>query len=81
MRIMNWRRYSPFDFNGLCGISSLPSVASPISRVQKQGGYNKALLMTAENGRTVLAKSLIVPRHYATASEVAILAFGISRCA
>lgn len=76
------RRYSPFDLHALCAIvSSLPSVASPIRRVEKkEGGYNKALLMTAENNRTVIAKvpcRNIVPRQYATASEVAVLTFGM----
>lgn len=76
------KRYSPFDIDALCGIvSSLPSVGSPIRRVEKkEGGYNKALLMTAENGRTVIAKvpcRNIVPRQYGTASEVAVLQFGM----
>lgn len=77
------KRFSPFDLDGLCKIvSSVPSVASPIRRVEKkEGGYNKALLMTAENGRTVIAKvpcRNIVPRQYGTASEVAVLRFGMS---
>lgn len=76
------KRYSPFDIDALCGIvSALPSVGAPIRRVEKkEGGYNKALLMTAENGRTVIAKvpcRNIVPRQYGTASEVAVLQFGM----
>ncbi|BCR90150.1 uncharacterized protein ACHE_60036A [Aspergillus chevalieri] len=74
------KRYSPFDIEALCRIvASLPSVSSPVSQVvKKEGGYNKALLMTAENGRMVIAKvpcRNIVPRQYGTASEVAVLRF------
>ena len=75
------KRCSPFDIDALCRIvASLPSVNSPICQVvKKEGGYNKALLMTAENGRMVIAKvpcRNIVPRQYGTASEVAVLTFG-----
>lgn len=75
------KRYSPFNVGALCDrVSSLPSVNSPIVKItKKEGGYNKALLMKAGNGRTVLAKipcRNIVPRQYATASEVAVLKLG-----
>ena len=75
------KRFSPFNLDELCKIvSSVPSVASPIRRIEKkEGGYNKALLVTAENGRTVIAKvpcRNIVPKQYGTASEVAVLRFG-----
>lgn len=76
------KRYSPFDIRELCRmVSALPRVAgSPITRIEKkEGGYNKALLMTAENGTNILAKipcRNIVPRWYGTASEVAVLDFG-----
>ncbi|KAH1981873.1 hypothetical protein KXW88_005261 [Aspergillus fumigatus] len=75
------KRYSPFDIRELCRmVSALPRVAgSPITRIEKkEGGYNKALLMTAENGTNILAKipcRNIVPRWYGTASEVAVLDF------
>ncbi|RHZ44170.1 phosphotransferase family protein [Aspergillus thermomutatus] len=75
------KRYSPFDIQELCRmVSSLPRVAgSPITKLEKkEGGYNKALLMTAENGTKILAKvpcRNIVPRWYGTASEVAVLKF------
>lgn len=76
------KRYSRFNVGALCDqVSSLPSVNSPIVRItKKEGGYNKALVMKAENGRTVLAKipcNNIVPRRYATASEVAVLKLGM----
>jgi hypothetical protein len=76
------KRYSPFDIRKLCRmVSALPRVAgSPITRIEKkEGGYNKALMMTAENGTKILAKipcRNIVPRWYGTASEVAVLEFG-----
>jgi hypothetical protein len=75
------KRYSPFNVDALCHrVSSLPTVQSPIVKInKKEGGYNKALLMTAQNGRTVLAKipcRNIVPRQYGTASEVAVLELG-----
>ncbi|EAW06824.1 phosphotransferase family protein [Aspergillus clavatus NRRL 1] len=74
------KRYSPFNVDELCRVvSSLPRMAAPIARIEKkEGGYNKALLMTAENGEMVLAKvpcRNIVPRGYGTASEVAVLKF------
>lgn len=52
------KRYAKFDLDALCSlVSSLPSVSSPISKVEKmEGGFNKALLMTAENRKGVLAK-------------------------
>lgn len=77
------KRYSPFNVDALCRtVSSLPSVNSPVCQVvKKEGGYNKALLMTTENGRMVIAKvpcRNIVPRQYGTASEVAVLEFGMA---
>ncbi|TQB70518.1 hypothetical protein MPDQ_000391 [Monascus purpureus] len=49
------KRYARFDIDALCKVvSSLPSVGSPIIKIdKKEGGYNKALLMKAENGITV----------------------------
>jgi hypothetical protein len=44
-----------------------------------EGGFNKALLITAENGKEVIAKipcPKVVPSKYSTASEVATLEYG-----
>lgn len=61
-------------------VSSLPSVSSPISKIDKmEGGFNKVTLMTAENGKEVVAKMpfpRIVPMEHSTASEVAVLNYG-----
>lgn len=77
------KRYSPFDISALCQrVSSI--LDSPIVKIDKrEGGYNKALLMTAENGHSVIAKipcPNIVPRGYGTASEGAVLKFGMDCC-
>ncbi|RHZ63822.1 hypothetical protein CDV55_106457 [Aspergillus turcosus] len=74
------RRYAKFDLDALCTlVSSLPSISSPISKIEKmEGGFNKALLMTAENGKEVIAKipcPNVVPSKYSTASEVATLEY------
>ncbi|GIK04054.1 hypothetical protein Aspvir_008129 [Aspergillus viridinutans] len=74
------KRYAKFDLDALCSlVSSLPSVSSPISNIEKmEGGFNKALLMTAENGKEVIAKiprPAVVPSRYSTASEVATLEY------
>lgn len=52
------KRYARFDVDALCTlVSSLPSVSSPISKIDKmEGGFNKALLMTAENGKRSLQR-------------------------
>lgn len=76
------KRYAAFNVPALCDlVSSLPQINSPIVRIEKkEGGYNKALLLTAENKRTVIAKipcSKIVPPEYGTASEVAVLNIGM----
>lgn len=75
------KRYAKFDLDALCTlVSSLPSISSPISKIEKmEGGFNKALLMTAENGKEVIAKipcPSVVPSKYSTASEVATLEYG-----
>ncbi|KAF4215038.1 hypothetical protein CNMCM8980_008787 [Aspergillus fumigatiaffinis] len=74
------KRYAKFDLDALCSlVSSLPSVSSPISKIEKmEGGFNKALLITAENGKEVIAKipcPKVVPSKYSTASEVATLEY------
>ncbi|KAE8359194.1 hypothetical protein BDV27DRAFT_149801 [Aspergillus caelatus] len=52
------RRYANFDVDALCSLASfLPSVSSPISKIDKmEGGFNKVMLMTAENGKEIVAK-------------------------
>lgn len=75
------QRYAKFDVDALCTlVSSLPSVSSPISKIDKmEGGFNKALLMTAENGKEVIAKihfPKLVPPKYSTASKAAVMDFG-----
>lgn len=75
-------RYAKFDLDALCAlVSALPHVSSPISRIDKmEGGFNKVLLMTAENGKEVIAKlpcPRVVPPQHSTASEAAVMAYGI----
>ncbi|KAL2872274.1 uncharacterized protein BJX67DRAFT_368997 [Aspergillus lucknowensis] len=70
------KRYAKFDLEALRAVvSSLPSVSSPISSIDKlEGGFNRALLMTAENGKEIIAKipcPRVVPAEYSTASEAA----------
>ncbi|GAB1206445.1 hypothetical protein APSETT445_005133 [Aspergillus pseudonomiae] len=77
------KRYAKFDLDALCTVvSSLPSVSSPISQIDKlEGGFNKALLMTAENGNEVTTKipcPSVVPAEYSTASEAASLEYGLT---
>ena len=75
------KRYVKFDVDALCSlVSSLPSVSSPIFKIDKmEGGFNKAMLMTAENGKEIIAKipcPNIVPAVFSTASEAAVLDYG-----
>lgn len=75
------KRYVKFNVDALCSlVSSLPSVSSPVSKIDKmEGGFNKALLLTADNGKEVIAKipfPSIVPWEYSTASEAAVLEYG-----
>lgn len=77
------KRYVRFDIDALCKlVSSLPSIGSSIVKIdKKEGGYNKALLLKAENGKKVIGKIPcinIVPPQYGTASEVAVLKFGLN---
>ncbi|OGM48875.1 hypothetical protein ABOM_002958 [Aspergillus bombycis] len=74
------KRYAKFDLDALCTVvSSLPFVSSPISKIDKlEGGFNKALLMTAENGKEIITKipcPTVVPAEYSTASEAASLEY------
>ncbi|KAE8137321.1 kinase-like domain-containing protein [Aspergillus pseudotamarii] len=52
------KRYARFNLDALCTlVSSLPTVSSPISKIDNMEGYfNKAMLMTAENGKEIIAK-------------------------
>lgn len=75
------RRYARFDVDALCRVvASIPAISSPICKIDKmEGGFNKALLMTAENQKQVIAKipcPSVVPPGYCTASEVALLEYG-----
>ncbi|PYH96063.1 hypothetical protein BO71DRAFT_448924 [Aspergillus ellipticus CBS 707.79] len=77
------KRYAKFDLDALCTVvSSLPSISSPVSRIEKmEGGFNKVLLMTADDGTKVVVKTpcpKIVPSTYCTASEVATLGYVMS---
>ncbi len=70
-----------FDVGQLCRlVAELPAVGSAVTRIEKfEGGFNKALRLTAENGVEVFAKipcRNIVPATYVTASEVAVMEFG-----
>ncbi|KAL5360170.1 hypothetical protein BJX96DRAFT_149868 [Aspergillus floccosus] len=41
-------------------VSSLPSLSSPIIGIEKmEGGFNKASLITAQNGREVVTRSRV----------------------
>ncbi|RAK95656.1 uncharacterized protein BO80DRAFT_368228, partial [Aspergillus ibericus CBS 121593] len=78
------KRYAKFDLTALCDtVSALPQICSPIATIDKmEGGFNKALLMTAQNGKQIIAKipfPSLVPQQYTTASEVAVLKYGILR--
>lgn len=75
------RRYAAFKVNELCRlVSSLPSIQSPVSSIDKiEGGFNKALMIRMENGKEVVVKIPFpnsVPRQCATESEAAVLGFG-----
>ncbi|KAK2734458.1 hypothetical protein FQN57_001693 [Myotisia sp. PD_48] len=74
------KRYVKFDVDGLCKVvSSLPTISSPVSRIDKmEGGFNKALLLTMDNGMELIAKLPCPnagPLRYNTESEVAVLEF------
>ena len=72
------QRYVKFDVDKLCErVASLFGASTVCSRIEKmEGSFNKAFLLTMDNGREVIAK---VPcpnaglPHYTTASEVATL--------
>jgi hypothetical protein len=52
------RRHVMFDLENLCAlVSSLPSITSPISSIDKhERGFNKALTVTMANGKAVVVK-------------------------
>ena len=75
-------RYVNFDLDKLCEVAASvgPSV-SPVKAVDKfEGGYSKALILEKEDGTELVAKipfPIAGPPKYTTASEVAILEYGI----
>lgn len=51
------RRYAAFNVDELCKITSLHSIQSPVSSIDKlEGGFNKALMMRMENGEWRMEK-------------------------
>lgn len=75
------KRYVRFDIDRLCEL--VTSVAgdgdSPVLKIDKmEGGFHKALLMTLENGREIIAKipcpNAGIPA-LSTASEAAVLEY------
>jgi len=76
------QRYVKFDVDKLCQrAASLFGPSTVCSRIDKiEGSFNKALLLTMEDGREVVAKIPCPnagPPYYTTASEVATLEFGM----
>ncbi|KAI9835514.1 MAG: hypothetical protein M1819_001965 [Sarea resinae] len=74
------KRYVEFDVDQLCKmVASIPAVSSPVSKIDKvEGGFNKALILTMENGTRAVAKIPFPnagPSKFCTASEVAVLTF------
>ncbi|KAM5441747.1 hypothetical protein MferCBS31731_003007 [Microsporum ferrugineum] len=74
------RRYVAFNINRLCGrAASLFSNDTSVINVRKlEGNFNKALILTMDNGKEVIAKIPCPnagPSCYTTASEVATLKF------
>jgi hypothetical protein len=76
------KRYVKFDVEKLCHIvASVTKGASPVCKIDKiEGGFSKAFLMTMENGAEAIAK-IPCPNAgramYSTASEVAVLEYGL----
>ncbi|KAI4277046.1 MAG: hypothetical protein LQ337_002071 [Flavoplaca oasis] len=75
------KRYLKFDLTNLCEEASHVTNGSTVQRVEKmEGGFSKALLMTMDNGKEVVAK-LPCPNAgraiYSTASEAAVLEYGL----
>ncbi|KAL9029976.1 MAG: hypothetical protein Q9180_006960, partial [Flavoplaca navasiana] len=71
------KRHLKFDLTNLCEEASRVTNGSTVQRVEKmEGGFSKALLMTMNNGKEVVAK-LPCPNAgramYSTASEAAVL--------
>lgn len=75
------KRYVKFDVENLCQRAASLVGASMVSRIDKmEGSFNKALLLTMDDKREVIAKlpcSNAGPPHYTTASEVATLEFSM----
>lgn len=74
------KRRVEFDLSNLCNQAASVANGSPVRKIEKmEGGFSKALLMTMENGRELVAK-LPYPNAgramYSTASEAAVLQYG-----
>lgn len=78
------RRYLKFNVRKLCDVAAALGNPSPVVQIDKmEGGFNKALLLTREDGQEYLAKLPCPnagPSHFTTASEVAVLQLGMSCC-
>ncbi|KAL8966705.1 MAG: hypothetical protein Q9183_003248 [Haloplaca sp. 2 TL-2023] len=73
------RRYLKFDLTELCNEASRVTNGSTVQSIQKmEGGFSKALLMTMNDGKEIIAK-LPCPNAgramYSTASEAAVLQY------
>ncbi|KAI9844752.1 MAG: Phosphotransferase enzyme [Sclerophora amabilis] len=73
-------RYVEFDLAALQRVLEERVGHGQISKIEKfaEGGFNRVFLATMEDGHPVIVKipySVTVPKHYATASEVATLDF------
>ena len=74
------KRHVRFDLNELCQVAATAVGSTRCSNVEKcaDGMYNKAFILTMDNGKQVIAK---VPNpnagrpHFTTASEVATMDF------
>ena len=76
------KRRVKFDIQKLCDVvASVTTNGTPVCKIDKmEGGFSKALLMTTEDGVEVVAK-IPCPNAgramYSTASEAAVLQYGV----
>ncbi|KAL8845756.1 MAG: hypothetical protein Q9221_009104 [Calogaya cf. arnoldii] len=73
------RRRVKFNLSNLCNEAAAVANGSPVQRISKmEGGFSKALLLTMENGKELVAK-IPCPNAgraiYSTASEAAVLQY------
>ncbi|KAL2408897.1 hypothetical protein ABEF93_007698 [Exophiala dermatitidis] len=73
-------RHISFDFDALCRrvVKFCPGADFVATYEKKEGGFNRAFIFTADNGRSVVAKlpfSNAGPRRLTTQSEVATIEF------